>query len=428
MAVTSEISAVEYSGNGATTVFPTTFRFNRPEHLTVRVDGQLRTLGLHYTVTGAGLDAGGNVTFLIAPALAAVVTIERTVPVTQEVSFTTQGTFDPRVHERAFDLGTMVDQQLDRRIKALESGGLPETATAGDGLVPGGGAWHVGAGAGIVVSADEVAVAFGAGLPTSLDANNGTAGVADQASRADHRHRVLVGVPTTQEAGASPIEGTSTALARADHVHETPCGPPVAVRKGDNQEGSSAAFARSDHVHDVATASAVGITDGTSSEGASSSLARADHQHAHGARGGGDLHAAATTGTAGFMSPADKRKLVDQAHATSGAVSTESGAPTVVAAIVADIDAVFMLEAMVVGRRGSGNEGAGFLLAGTFRRNDGVLVQVGATTAIATHRDNAAWTAAFAVSGHHIQVVVTGVAAVPIDWVAHVRYALAKGG
>src|SRR5690606_1076671 len=35
----------------------------------------------------------------------------------------------------------------------------------------------------------------------------------------------------------------------------------------------------------------------------------ADHVHAHGNQTGGTLHAVATTGTAGFMSPEDKAKL-----------------------------------------------------------------------------------------------------------------------
>jgi len=59
----------------------------------------------------------------------------------------------------------------------------------------------------------------------------------------------------------------------------------------------------------VSTAAAVELTDATNAEGVASSLARSDHTHAHGNRGGGTLHAAATTGVAGFMSAADKTKL-----------------------------------------------------------------------------------------------------------------------
>lgn len=44
-------------------------------------------------------------------------------------------------------------------------------------------------------------------------------------------------------------------------------------------------------------------------DGSANTLARSDHVHAHGDQAGGTLHSAATTGTAGFMSAADKTKL-----------------------------------------------------------------------------------------------------------------------
>ena len=55
--------------------------------------------------------------------------------------------------------------------------------------------------------------------------------------------------------------------------------------------------------------SPVSISDSTNSDGVSTSVARSDHVHSHGTRGGGTLHAAATTSVAGFMSGADKTKL-----------------------------------------------------------------------------------------------------------------------
>jgi hypothetical protein len=73
--------------------------------------------------------------------------------------------------------------------------------------------------------------------------------------------------------------------------------------------GSSVQVARVDHRHAIVADTAIEITDATNSEGVSTSFARADHGHAHGNRGGGTLHAAATTSVAGFMSAADKTKL-----------------------------------------------------------------------------------------------------------------------
>ncbi len=59
----------------------------------------------------------------------------------------------------------------------------------------------------------------------------------------------------------------------------------------------------------LTTATAVEITDSTNAEGGAASFARSNHQHAHGNRGGGTLHAAATPSVAGFQSAADKTKL-----------------------------------------------------------------------------------------------------------------------
>ena len=57
------------------------------------------------------------------------------------------------------------------------------------------------------------------------------------------------------------------------------------------------------------TFSAIEISDSSVSEGGSSFFARSDHVHSHGARGGGNLHALATTTTAGFLSPSEKTLL-----------------------------------------------------------------------------------------------------------------------
>lgn len=52
------------------------------------------------------------------------------------------------------------------------------------------------------------------------------------------------------------------------------------------------------------------LTDSTISAGVNNArIPRADHTHAHGNRGGGSLHAIATTSVAGFLSASDKEKL-----------------------------------------------------------------------------------------------------------------------
>jgi len=99
---------------------------------------------------------------------------------------------------------------------------------------------------------------------------------------------------------------------------------PADVTKASAAVGVSTESARSDHKHDVSTAAAIDLTDATNAEGTATSLARSDHTHAHGSRGGGTLHADATTSVSGFMSAADKTKLDGVA---SGAAALTSTAP-----------------------------------------------------------------------------------------------------
>ena len=65
---------------------------------------------------------------------------------------------------------------------------------------------------------------------------------------------------------------------------------------------------RSDHKHDVSTAAPVAIGTANSA-GSASTLALSDHVHAHGAQTDTSLHALATAALAGFMSGADKARL-----------------------------------------------------------------------------------------------------------------------
>jgi hypothetical protein len=129
-------------------------------------------------------------------------------------------------------------------------------------------------------------------------------------ARADHKHDVTTAAPGAIEIGDAAVEGSATSLARSDHQHSLAApAAPADVTKAAAATGVSTAPARADHKHDVSTAAAVELTDATNAEGTATSLARSDHTHAHGSRGGGTLHAVATTLAAGFMSAADKTRL-----------------------------------------------------------------------------------------------------------------------
>lgn len=71
------------------------------------------------------------------------------------------------------------------------------------------------------------------------------------------------------------------------------------------------------------------ITDALGSAGVAGTASRSDHTHGHGDRGGGTLHALATTLVAGFMSAADKTKLDGLATTWRDPVANYAALPAV---------------------------------------------------------------------------------------------------
>lgn len=117
MTVSTEVDHNEYTGNGATTSFPYTFRIFKKSDLVVQVvdlDENIAVLALDtdYTVTGAGGYNGGNVILSKALANGYQISISRDLPVTQETDLRNQGKFFAEVHEDAFDKLTMLIQQV----------------------------------------------------------------------------------------------------------------------------------------------------------------------------------------------------------------------------------------------------------------------------------------------------------------------------
>ncbi|HAN8229954.1 TPA: hypothetical protein IF960_001849 [Escherichia coli] len=116
MTVSTEVDHNEYTGNGATTSFPYTFRIFKKSDLVVQVsdlNGNVTELVLDtdYTVTNAGGYNGGNVILSKALANGYHISISRELPVTQETDLRNQGKFFAEVHEDAFDKLTMLIQK-----------------------------------------------------------------------------------------------------------------------------------------------------------------------------------------------------------------------------------------------------------------------------------------------------------------------------
>lgn len=127
MTVSSSTSKVTYSGNGFTTVFPYTFKILDQDEvlvqLKVNATGVIttQTITTHYTVSGVGASAGGNITMLTAPASGTTLIITRNMAFTQETDYTEYDAFPADTHETALDRLTMQVQQVkevaDRAIK-----------------------------------------------------------------------------------------------------------------------------------------------------------------------------------------------------------------------------------------------------------------------------------------------------------------------
>lgn len=105
----------QYTGDGSTTVFATTFPFYATTELKVYlvVDGvgTLQSEGADYSVSG-GDGAVGSVTFTTAPTASQTVEINRFMPYTQETDYPESGKFPAASHETALDKIVMTIQQL----------------------------------------------------------------------------------------------------------------------------------------------------------------------------------------------------------------------------------------------------------------------------------------------------------------------------
>jgi hypothetical protein len=116
MTVTAQTSSNSSTGNGVTTVFPYTFKIIDDGDIEVRVDGVLKTLSTHYTVSGVGDNAGGNVTMLSAPANGAIVARRRNMALVREVDYQYQGTLPAAVLNPDQDAPVLMAQQLQEQI------------------------------------------------------------------------------------------------------------------------------------------------------------------------------------------------------------------------------------------------------------------------------------------------------------------------
>lgn len=433
MTVPIATSRSTYTGNAATTVFSTGFYFLDPADVVVKLTPSggvqvVQTLGVHYTVTKpAAVGANGAITMLTAPPASSALVIERTVPIIQDTSFRTQGSFSPAVHEDRFDEQTFIDQQLTRRIADLESAGAAGSVVAGNGLTFSGATLHVGAGAGVQANADDIAVLYGGPADiAAVTAAPAAEGTANTAARTNHKHDISTAAAGAIAIGDAADVGVATSLARSDHRHSVAApAAPADVTKAPAGTGAAATFARADHKHDVTTAVALELTDSANAEGNATSLSRSNHTHAHGVRSGGTLHAVATKTDAGFMSAADKTKLDGLLAETvsQGDIKTTDATPTQVLEWTPADDTAENVDLRVVALKAGSVDTGGYHLRLTVRRIAGVTSIIDQDRLVPDHEsaEAAAWDVTVAASSPKILVTVTGTAASNIWWLVQAR-------
>ena len=119
MTVQTTTSRADYTGNGVTTAFTVPFYFLDNSHLTVLrtviATGVSTTLAIttDYTVSGAGVSAGGTITCVTAPTSAQKISILRNVPLTQLSHYVPNDPFPAATHEQIVDQLTMEVQQIN---------------------------------------------------------------------------------------------------------------------------------------------------------------------------------------------------------------------------------------------------------------------------------------------------------------------------
>jgi len=127
LTVSAQTTVNSSAGNGVTTVFPYAFKILRNADLEVLVDGVVQTLTTHYTVSGAGSDGGGDVTFVSAPASGAIVVRRRNMQFLRSSDFQYQGDLPNTVINADLDAPVLMAQQLQEQVGRAARGPAGET-------------------------------------------------------------------------------------------------------------------------------------------------------------------------------------------------------------------------------------------------------------------------------------------------------------
>jgi len=130
MTISTTIIKNSYSGNDSTTVFAYAFKIATTADIEVIIRSSAgvettKTLTTHYSVSGAGVATGGNVTMVAAPATGETLFLRRSTTRTQAVDLVENDPFTADSVEGAFDknlaISQEVQEELDRSIKVSKT-------------------------------------------------------------------------------------------------------------------------------------------------------------------------------------------------------------------------------------------------------------------------------------------------------------------
>lgn len=140
--------------------------------------------------------------------------------------------------------------------------------------------------------------------------------------------------------------------------------------------------------------------------------------------GGGDLSAdrtiaisPASGAAAGSMSSADFAKIAAAfSSAFTGTASTTDATVTTCGSFTPQDLSTVTVQVTVSAHRDDHSQGAGYILAASFRRSGGVVTQIGVTTVVVANEDDVSWGATLDINSTSVRVRVTGAAATNINW------------
>jgi hypothetical protein len=123
MTISSTTVRNSYSGDGTTDTFTYNFKIFQDSDIQVIIRSAngtetIKTITTHYTVTDAGVAAGGTVVFTAGniPTNTETVVLRRNIPQTQAIDYIANDPFPAESHEEGLDRATMAIQQIQEEV------------------------------------------------------------------------------------------------------------------------------------------------------------------------------------------------------------------------------------------------------------------------------------------------------------------------